>query len=84
MGKPVRQNNGRSDAALRRDLRLGRIRREVAPTLPYLRELTASVGLTRHEQVSNSLAVCASSKAMDAKAALGQSHRREALAEGAH
>jgi hypothetical protein len=78
----VRQENGRSDAALRRGLRLGQIRREFAPTLPYVREQPSPVRLTRHEQVRNSLAVCDPSKVMDARAAVGQSHRREALAEG--
>lgn len=80
----MRQKIGRSDAALCGGLHLGQIRREFVPTLPYLREQPSPVRLTRHEQVRNSLAVCALSKVMDARAAIGQSHRRAALAEGAH
>lgn len=51
-------------------------------SLPYLHERPSPVRLTRDEQVRNSLAVSAASKVMDARAAVGQSHRRLALAEG--
>jgi len=49
-----------------------------------VREQPWPVRLTGHEQVRNSLTVYVPSKVMDARAAVGQSHRREALAEGAH
>lgn len=68
----MRQTNGRRDAALRCGLHLSQIRREFAPTLPYLREQPSPVRLTRDEQIRNSLAVCAPFKVMDGRAAVGK------------
>jgi hypothetical protein len=77
--------NGRSDAALRRGLRFGQIRREFAPTSLYLCERSSPVRLTPHEQVSKSLAVRAPPRSRMRERCSGKAtverHRRRARVE---
>jgi|SRR4051794_9852772 hypothetical protein len=63
--------NRRSDAALRSGLRFGQIRREFAPTSPYLRERSSPVRLTLMSRPVFTGGACPS-EVMDARAALGK------------